>query len=118
MFGIVRDSFDKGCISPGINDSYISLIPKTLAPSTLKDFRPIELCNTMYKVLTKVISNRVKSFLTSLINPIQSSFVPGRTIEENVLVVKEVSHYFKKSKKGRNLMAFKNDLTKAYDGLE
>lgn len=82
------------------------------------DFRPIGLCNTAYKLLTKVIANRIKNVLSELIHPTQTSFVPGRNIQENVIIAKEMAFFFKKSSPKRNIMALKIDLSKAYDSLE
>lgn len=84
----------------------------------MKDLRPIGLCNTIYKILTKTISNRIKPFLEDIINHIQSSFVPHMNILDNVLVIKEVANCIKKAKKTTKLMALKIDLSKAYDSLE
>lgn len=61
---------------------------------------------------------RLKHFMPSLINPLQRSFVPGRSIEENIIIIKEVAHIFHKAKRGKNIMALKIDLTKAFDILE
>ncbi|XP_056698546.1 uncharacterized protein [Spinacia oleracea] len=101
-----------------INKSYIALIPKIANPSLITEFRPIGLCNTIYKLITKIISSRVKSILNRIISPLQSSFIKGRGIEDNVILVKEMAHHFHKAKKRNKIMALKLDITKAYDSLE
>lgn len=84
----------------------------------MSDFRPIGLCNTIYKLVIKVITNRLRPILGKIISPFQSSFIQGRGIEDNVILVKEIAHVFHKCKKGRRILAVKLDLTKAYDSLE
>lgn len=61
-----------------------------------KDFRPIGLCNMVYRLITKVIANRIKPVLDGLIHPSQTSFVPGRNSQENVVIAKEMAFFFKK----------------------
>ena len=63
-----------------INNTLIVLIPKIDKPEFTSQFRPIALCNVIYKIITKVIVNRIKPFLNEIISPYQSSFIPGRTI--------------------------------------
>lgn len=60
----------------------------------------------------------MQPILDRIISPLQSSFIKGRGIEDNVIVIKEVAHHFHKVKKKKNIMALKLDLTKAYDSLE
>lgn len=56
--------------------------------------------------------------MVKLINPLQSSFIMGRTIDENIIIINEVAHMFNKAKRNKNIMALKIDLTKAFDSLE
>lgn len=113
-----KTCFESATISEEINSSYITLIPKSDQPESMAEFRPIGLCNTIYKLITKIITNRIRPILGGIISPLQSSFIKGRGIEDNIIVVKEVAHHFHKAKKGKNIMALKLDLTKAYDSLE
>lgn len=84
-------------------------------PSSFKEFRPISLCNTIYKLITKVLVNRLRPFLDQIIGPYQSSFLPGRGTNDNAIILQEVIHSMRKSKKKKVDVASKIDLEKAYD---
>lgn len=107
-------------VSPSaINQTHITLIPKTKHPETPKDFRPISLCNVAFKLVTKCITNRLKPLLPKLINQAQSAFVPGRLITDNALIAFELFHTMKLNKSIRQpSFALKLDMSKAYDRVE
>ena len=69
-----------------LNQTNIALIPKTNCPSKMSDFWPISLCNVSYKIISKVLANKLKLILSTIISENQSAFVPGRLITNNVLV--------------------------------
>jgi len=85
----------------------------------MKDWRPITLCNVLYKLLSKVLANRLKTVLHKCISENQSAFVPGRYILDNTMAAIEVVHYMKSKTSGRKgSVALKLDISKAYDRID
>lgn len=102
-----------------VNDTNIVLIPKKENADTMKDLCPIAPCNVLYKILAKVLANRLKRIFPSIISEHQSTFVPGRNISDNVLVAFELIHYMKQKKQGaKRDIALKLDVSKAYDRVD
>ncbi|KAF5454971.1 hypothetical protein F2P56_024596 [Juglans regia] len=102
-----------------INYTFIALIPKTKDPKLVTEYRSISLCNVIYKMVSKVIANRLKEVLSVTISTNQSVFIPGRIITDNVMVAYEVLHSIKVRKKGKEgSMAIELDMSKAYDKME
>ncbi|XP_016178547.1 uncharacterized protein LOC107621000 [Arachis ipaensis] len=99
------------------NQTLISLIPKVQVPESITQFRPIALCNVSYKCITKILVERIKPALDGRISPYQSSFIPGRKIQDNIIIAKEILHSMKKIKGKKGFMAIKYDFEKAYDRL-
>ena len=102
-----------------INKTNISLIPKTNQPTKMIEFHPINLCNTTYKIISKVLANRLKDILPNIISENHSAFTPNRLITDNVLVAFEFMHYLNHKNKGKeNYMSIKLDMSKAFDRVE
>lgn len=105
----VLNFLNGGTLSADINHTTIVLIPKTRNPQTMKEFRPISLCNVLYKICSKVLALRLREFLDEIISEEQSAFVPGRLITDNVLISYECIHYLKR-KKGRMVRVLLNSI--------
>ena len=114
----VRKTFMECKIPKYLNRTNVVLIPKKVGPESLGNYRPISLCNTVYKIVTKILVARNRPYLDKLVSPLQSTFMPGRRSVDNAIVVQEIIHTIS-NKKGRvGYMAIKVDLKKAYDKIE
>ncbi len=115
----VLSYLNSGQVLSSINHTYITLIPKVKNPEKVTEFRPISLCNVIYKLASKVIANRLKLILPNIISESQSAFVPGRLITDNILVAFETLYHMNSTRIGRDgAMALKLDMSKAYDCVE
>ncbi|KAL5555254.1 hypothetical protein UlMin_037490 [Ulmus minor] len=96
-----------------MNHTFLCLIPKKLDAQKVKDFRPISLVSGLYKILAKLLSNRLREVLEETISLAQGAFVHNRQILDVVLVATEaVEDYRKRGERG---VIFKVDFEKAYD---
>ena len=114
----VRQIFSTGKMPEYLNRTLISLIPKYLGPETLSQFRPISLCNTVYKIVTKIIVCRLRPIMGNLVSPFQAAFVPGKRDLDNVVIAQELIHSVHRKKGRLGQLILKLDLKKAYDRLE
>ena len=114
----VMDVFTKRRVPEFMNKTHIVLIPKIQGPEVIGNYRPISLCNTIYKIITKVIVARVRPLLDKLISPYQAAFIPGRRGVDNTIIAQELIHTIGRTKGKRGYMAIKIDLAKAYDKIE
>ncbi|KAF7835238.1 ribonuclease H [Senna tora] len=101
-----------------LNRSYIFLISKSNGPQSFKDFRPVNLANVSYKLMSKILCNHLKKILVDVIAPNQSAFLEGRNISDNVVLMSEIAHKVKSIRKGNTKWCvFNMDIQKAYDKL-
>ncbi|XP_030478300.1 uncharacterized protein LOC115695372 [Cannabis sativa] len=102
-----------------VNQTLIVLIPKRPNPEQITDYRPISLCSTFYKIISRVLVNRLKPILSRIISPSQSAFLPSRLISDNIIIGQEVMHSLTHRKSGKlGWMALKLDMAKAFDRVE
>ena len=116
---VVLSCLNSGSLLNSINHTFITLIPKVKNPERVYEFRTISLYNVIYKIVSKVIANRLKPFLNNIILETQSAFTTSRLITDNVLIAFESLHHMKTSCTGKSgYMALKLDMSKAYDRVE
>ncbi|GJZ22800.1 RNA-directed DNA polymerase, eukaryota, reverse transcriptase zinc-binding domain protein [Tanacetum coccineum] len=111
----VHEFFLTGTFPKGCNSSFIALIPKVIDANFVTDFRPISLIGCQYKIIGKLLANRLSSVIGDVISPEQSAFIKGRNIFDGPLIINEVMDWYRKRKK--DLMIFKVDFEKAFDSL-
>lgn len=113
----VQSFFTKGFLPKGLNSTILALIPKKEEARMMKDYRPISLCNVLYKVISKIIANRLKGIMPKCITLNQSAFVKGRLLMENVLLASElVKDYHREDISLRCAMQI--DIAKAFDSVQ
>ncbi|KAK2654365.1 hypothetical protein Ddye_014221 [Dipteronia dyeriana] len=99
-----------------LNYTFIALIPKDSKPSTMGDFHPISLVGSMYKVVTKVLANRIKKVMASIIGESQKAFIKNRQILDSFVIAEERIHKWRKGGEGGLLV--KLDFEKASDSVD
>ena len=116
---VVLSVLNSGMIPVNLNHTCISLIPKIKSPKKVFDFRPISLSNVLYKLIAKVLANRLKPLLSNLISETQSAFMSERLIIDNIPIAYETLDYLKTKRTSKlGYMSLKLDMSKAYDRVE
>lgn len=110
--------FEHGYMIKPLSHTFISLVPKKDSPILVEHFRPISLCNVVYKIITKILANRMTNFLDKIISPFQSAFIHGRSITDSVITCHKLMQHINRKKGCMHLMAVKIDLAKTYDKVE
>ncbi|GKA50427.1 RNA-directed DNA polymerase, eukaryota [Tanacetum coccineum] len=113
--GAVEYFFDHGTFPKGCNTSFIALIPKVLDAKLVSDFRPISLIGCVYKVVSKILANRIKTVISDLVSDTQTAFVAGRQILDGPFILDELLQWCKR--RSKNALFFKVDFAKAYDSI-
>eukprot|EP00253_Pinus_taeda_P031999 PITA_31999 len=103
VWQVVEESRANRWMLPSMNATFITLIPKEAHSRTPDKFRPIALCNIIYKIVSKVIASRLKPLLPLLISPEQSGYVEGRQITDGIILTHEIIHSLKQHKKAVGL---------------
>ncbi len=86
VMGFFKEVFEHGQFESSLNATFLALIPKKNDAMNIKDFRPISLIGNAYKLLSKVLANRLKEVLDGLISKSQNDFVGGRQMLNSVLI--------------------------------
>ena len=104
------------CQMEWLNKVYLVLIPKVPGAEQIGDFRPIALSNSIYLVIAKILANRLREVMDSLISPLQSAFIPGRHMLDSVMAAEEIVAAWRRS--GTLGFLWKVDFAKAYDSAD
>ncbi|XP_019152396.1 PREDICTED: uncharacterized protein LOC109149189 [Ipomoea nil] len=118
LYQLVNDFFNIGSLPNGLNETNIVLIPKVQRPEKVNQLRPISLCNVAYKLVTKIMAQRLKLIMPEVVSPNQGSFVSERQITDNIITYQEILHTIRTEKNQPGYMVLKIDLEKAYDRLD
>lgn len=94
---LIADIFRNPLQVSEVNGTFITLIPKLDQVSNIKDFRPISLCNVSYKIVTKILAQRLRPVMSKLVNPCQSSFIPNRQSRDNIVIAQEIFYSMRRS---------------------
>ena len=105
VLACVRHFFQNHHMLQELNHTFITLVPKKTGSHFGHHFRPISLCNISYKIISKILANRLKKVLPKIISPLQSAFVPNRNIQDKSILAHELIHTFK-NKKGKRALCF------------
>lgn len=113
----VTDFFKTGKLIKQVNATILALIPKTVTTDKLRDFRPISCCNTIYKVISRILAKRLKNITGKAVQRNQVAFIKGRLLCENVLLASElVADFNKTGSVTRGCLQI--DLSKAFDNID
>lgn len=102
-----------------MNKTKIVLVPKIKKLEVISQYRPISFYNFSYKIIAKILANRLKGFIDSIISLFQSTFILGWTIQDNILIAHEAFHGLKLKKFGKHaVVTLKLDIQRAYDCVD
>lgn len=115
----IQDFFRSTIIPDGWNHTQLILLLKIVHPQRVHDMRLISLWSVQYKIISKILCNRLKVFLPEIISDTQGAFVSGRLISDNVIIAHEMIHGLRTGDKiVEEWMAIKTDMSKAYDRVK
>lgn len=114
---LVSDFYASAALDQEITQTYLTLIPKKMQPILPQDFRPISLCNVIYRLIAKTLADRLKPYLPNFIDHGQSAFIKNRHISSNIIITQEIIHSFGLKTWNDRAFLLKIDLAKAFDRL-
>ncbi|KAK3227435.1 hypothetical protein Dsin_007297 [Dipteronia sinensis] len=112
----IKEFHKDGTLVKDLNNTFLTLILKTLNPVSMGDFMPISLIGAMYKIFAKVLANLIKKVMHSIIGEFQMAFVKGRQIIDSFVIAEEIINMWKKDQVEGLLV--KLDFEKAYDSVD
>ncbi|MCI27041.1 RNA-directed DNA polymerase (Reverse transcriptase), partial [Trifolium medium] len=113
----VLEFFKTGWILPNFNANNVILIPKSSNADTVDQYRPIAMANFKFKIISKILADRLSQILPTFISEEQRGFIQGRNIRDCICLASEATNLLHNKTYGGNL-ALKIDITKAFDTLE
>jgi hypothetical protein len=113
----VLQFFTSGWILPNFNSNTLILIPKSANAESIQHFRPIALANFKFKIISKVLADRLATIMPSIISQEQRGFIKGRNIKDCICLASEAINLLNRKSYGGSL-ALKIDISKAFDTLE
>ncbi|KAL2230717.1 UNVERIFIED_CONTAM: hypothetical protein Sindi_1666100 [Sesamum indicum] len=113
----VLDFFSTGKLLKQVNSTILALIPKVHTPMSVNDFRPISCCNVLYKIIAKLLVQKISVLLDKIVSPCQTAFIPGRSIGDNIMLAQELFSRYNQMRLPPRC-ALKVDIRKAYDTVE
>lgn len=116
LWEVVDESRASSFVFKDLNNTMIALILKNGNVSSFDDLRPISLCNSVYKVISKVMANRLTMVLGTIISEEQRGFAPNRSIVEGIIIAHEAIHSIRLA--GTEKTFVKLDTKKAYDNVD
>ena len=108
--------FTYGHMPPSFGKTKLTIIPKVQHPQEASEFRPISCCNVIYKCIAKMLCQRLKRVLPSIIDPYQAAFIPGRELLYNVLICQDLTRGYQHQYISPRCL-LKIDLQKAFDSV-
>jgi len=118
FLNFINTAIETGFVPSSFLTAHMILIPKEPNPDLINKFRPITLLNVTYKVLTKLIVNRLRPLLNDLVGPFQTSFIPSRSTSDNIILTQEAVNTMSKMRGSKGAMVLKRDLHKAFDSID
>lgn len=101
IVAMVQQLFRTRFLLKEMNATFLALIPKVDNPQIPTEFKPISLYNSTYKIISKILANRLRPVLSKIISQVQSEFMPNRKITDNIVLAQELIHTMNKNKKKR-----------------
>ncbi|XP_047267692.1 uncharacterized protein LOC124898111 [Capsicum annuum] len=103
LMAAIQEFFRAGKMLKVWNHTLITLVPKSDHAESVTEYRPIACCNTIYTVISKLLTNRLKEVLPNIISDNQSAFVTGRTIVQNILISQDIVRMYNRNQCKKSL---------------